>query len=357
MGWLVSVVFYREKRWCAHCQKIRSERIDFICPSSPHMTQDMAWWVNRLTEITSVLAASRLEKLDKNTCYRLDKLVLRKLLQGYKIPKITHISVDEVYARSPKQMKKGENRDDLFLTVIVDLKTHKVIWVSDGRRKKSLDRFFQIIGKEACQKIKVTAMDQHAGYLASVKENCPKATIVWDRFHLVQKFNDALDSERKDELRGLPPKSELAQKINGRHRYIYLTKAENRSEKQQRHIDEVMKINERMAKMEMIKEHFLKLFDCKTYDEAREMMAEVYIWSIEIGAVHIIHFLRKIKDHPTFWNYWKYRVTTGLSEGINRVIKGLKWQAYGYKDMFYFGLKILQKAGYLNSQYYSHKYA
>jgi hypothetical protein len=26
-----------------------------------------------------------------------------------------------------------------------------------------------------------------------------------------------------------------------------------------------------------------------------------------------------------------YRVTTGISEGINRAIKGLKWQAYGYK--------------------------
>ncbi len=24
---------------------------------------------------------------------------------------------------------------------------------------------------------------------------------------------------------------------------------------------------------------------------------------------------------------------------------GLKWQAYGYKDMFYFGLKIMQIAG------------
>jgi hypothetical protein len=33
------------------------------------------------------------------------------------------------------------------------------------------------------------------------------------------------------------------------------------------------------------------------------------------------------------------------------VIKGIKWQAYGYKDMTYFALKILQKAGFLNSKY------
>ncbi|MBI4402521.1 MAG: transposase [Deltaproteobacteria bacterium] len=53
----------------------------------------------------------------------------------------------------------------------------------------------------------------------------------------------------------------------------------------------------------------------------------------------------------TLKNYFIYKVTTGLSEGINRVIKGLKWQAYGYKDMEYFALKILQKAGYLNYRY------
>src|SRR5580704_6829391 len=30
MGWTVSISFWREKRYCPSCQKIRSERIDFI---------------------------------------------------------------------------------------------------------------------------------------------------------------------------------------------------------------------------------------------------------------------------------------------------------------------------------------
>jgi hypothetical protein len=64
--------------------------------------------------------------------------------QGYKIPKVTHISVDEVYARSNKQKKPGETRDDLFLTVIIDLRTHKAIWVSKSRRQEALDEFFKV---------------------------------------------------------------------------------------------------------------------------------------------------------------------------------------------------------------------
>ena len=56
-------------------------------------------------------------------------------------------------------------------------------------------------------------------------------------------------------------------------------------------------------------------------------------------------------ERKEFWNYFKHRLTSGVSEGVNRAIKTLKWVAYGYKDMAYFALKIMQKCGYLNSRY------
>jgi transposase len=88
-------------------------------------------------------------------------------------------------------MKEDEDRDDLFLTIVVDLKTHKVIWVSQSRKKQALDEFFNLLSGRAKSQIEVVATDQHEGYSASVKEHCPKATIVFDRFHIVQKFNEA----------------------------------------------------------------------------------------------------------------------------------------------------------------------
>ena len=59
-GWTVSVCFFREKRWCENCQKVRSEWIDWLCPTSPHMTLELCWWVNRLSEITSKCLIVRL---------------------------------------------------------------------------------------------------------------------------------------------------------------------------------------------------------------------------------------------------------------------------------------------------------
>ena len=42
----------------------------FLCPTSPHMTMELAWWINRLSEVTSVLQVSRLESIDKMSCYK-----------------------------------------------------------------------------------------------------------------------------------------------------------------------------------------------------------------------------------------------------------------------------------------------
>ena len=350
-NWSLSICFWREKRFCPNCKKVRSEMIEWLSPTSPHVTLELAWWLTRMSEITSVHQVSKLESVDKMTCYKVDKYILQRLYQGYSIPKVTHISVDEVYARGPKQKKKGENRDDLFLTVIVDLRTKKVIWVSDSRRKEALDDFFMALGSSGCRDVQVVATDQHESYSASVKDYCPQAKIVWDRFHLVQNFNDRVNEERKSELDNIDPEGQMGDLMNGKYRYIFLTKKKNRKDKDQRHINEVMRLNGKMAQLEIIKEHFHKMFDCMDEMEAQVMLCECYEWSWQAKAMGIVKWIRSIMDDERFWNYFTYRVTTGVSEGINRSIKGLKWQAYGYKDMLYFKLKILQKVGYLNHRY------
>lgn len=352
MGWLVTICFWREKRDCARCKKIRSERIDFLCPGSPHSTKEFAWWVNRLTTETSVLATSRLESVGKNLCYRIDKSILRRLLAGYKIPAVRRIAVDEVYSRGSKQLKEGENRDDLFFTVIVDINTHKVIWVSSSRRKEALDEFFLLLGSEACEKIEVVATDQHDDYGVSVREHCKNATLVWDKFHLLQNFGEAVNKMRmqlhEEQARG----SDIQRLTRGQFRFLFLKRAYERTDKEKEHIDSVLKENERFMKLEVIKERMLTFFQEPNVDAAKQVWEQIGDWIWQAGFGHLMDWFRNLdRGWDTLKNYFLYPVTTGVAEGINRVIKGLKWQAYGYKDMEYFKLKILQKAGYLNYRY------
>jgi len=47
-------------------------------------------------------------------------------------------------------------------------------------------------------------------------------------------------------------------------------------------------------------------------------------------------------------NYFKKKISSAISEGINNKIKRLKRMAYGYRDIDYFLLKIHQHCGRLN---------
>ncbi len=49
--------------------------------------------------------------------------------------------------------------------------------------------------------------------------------------------------------------------------------------------------------------------------------------------------------------YYLAPTTSALSEGVNNVIKMVKRRAFGYRNMEYFKLKIMQVSGLLRSNY------
>lgn len=347
--------FFILKRWkgyCPKCQRIRAEEVDLISDASPHYTQDYFWWLGKLCEIAPVYRAAQLMEQDDTTLWRMDYRRMQHMLKEYELPLVNRISVDEVHAKSKKQRKKGENRDDEFFTVITDLSNNKVIWVADSRRKEALDSFFQILGPARCELIEVVAVDQHESYAASVREYCPQATIVWDRFHIMQNFQEALNEARKELHEKQDPKDEIFQLTRGKYKYLFLKKESERTEEEQSHINHILKANEEFAQLEMIKEGMLEFFNAQSEIEALDIFLTIGSWIEQKGFEPLKNWHRNLlAGWETLKNYFKYRVSTGVSEGINNVIKTLKRRAYGYRNMHYFKLKIMQQCGYLNSRF------
>ena len=277
---------------------------------------------------------------------------MKGLNKRYKIPKVKRISVDEVYVRKHSKFK-GESRNKKFFTIVSDLDRKRVLWVTEGRSKESLDEFFYKIGDKACKRIKVVAGDQFEGYYRSVKENCPKATFIWDRFHLVRNFTDALNEERK-RIHGLYTKgSEVKKRTAGRYRYLFIKKASRRNVSEDKHVEYLLEKNEEITWLEIIKEKMYSLFDHSNENDCWDDLMEMRTWINKHGFEHLRKWLLKfIEGWDTFKNYFKYKVTSALSEGMNNIIKALIKRGYGYKNMEYLKLKILQQAGYLNSNYF-----
>lgn len=346
------IFFKRDKGYCNNCKKIRSESLDFLAKETPHLTLEYSWWLGRLTEISTVSRVAEVTGNDQNTLWRVDFDRLILMMQNYKIPPVKRISVDEVHARSKKRYSR-ESRAKQYFTVVSDLETGRVIWVSDNREKEALDAFYNLIGPDRCKDIEVAAMDQFAGYKASTEEYCPQAKVVWDRFHLMRNFENALNDERKEILENKEIRKSMIH-LGTRFKYIFLKKAKSRTKVEKKNFDQVIKDNKIFYKLELIKEKFFTFFNQKTADDARDVLIEVKDWIKENGFDHLDHWIENfISGWDIIENYFKFRVTSALSEGQNNVIKALKRRCFGFKNMTYFKLKIMQVCGYLNSRYVS----
>jgi len=351
LGLRVHVHFWRERGYCRHCRKHRAESIAWLSEETPHLTQDYAWWLGRLCEIAPVSRVAEMFFRDETTLWRLDFARMKRMLARYKIPEVTQLSVDEVYARK-KPKFAGESRDERFFTVISDLKTRKVIWVAESRRKEALDQFFLLIGKQACAQIQVIASDQHEGYAASIQEKLPNATHVWDRFHLMQIFEEAVNDTRKTLHEEQERGSDLSRLSRGQYRFMFVKKDSRRTPEEKAHIEDVLKANAGFAKLELIKERMLTFFDSADESEAKGIFEQLGDWIWQCGFRPLMRWYESFEQGwDTVRNYFRYRVTSALSEGINNVIKSIKRRAFGYKNMEYFRLKILQVCGYLNSRF------
>lgn len=343
--------FWRFKGHCERCKKARSEKVDFLSEETPHLTKQYAAWIGSLCEIAAVSRAAEFMGQDEMTTWRLDFERMKRMAANYKIPEVKRISVDEVYARR-KPKFEGESRDERFFTVITDLETHRVIWVAESRNKKALDQFFMLIGKQACDHIEVVAVDQHEAYASSVKQHCKQATLVWDRFHVMQIFEEAVNETRKQLHEEQAKGSEMKKLTRGSYRFLFLKKALRRTPEERAHIDDVLKTNERFLKLELIKERMLTFFDQPDEASALTVFEEVGDWIWQAGFLPLMAWHQNLRTGwETLKNYFKYRVTSALSEGTNNVIKALKRRAYGYRNMTYFRLKIMQVCGYLNSKF------
>lgn len=361
-GFSTLVKLWRRKGDCPKCKKARSEVIPFLAKESPHFTQDYAWWLGTMCEFAPVSRVAEMVSEGNMTVRRIDLKRMQRMLRHYKIPDVTHIAVDEVYARK-KSRYKDEDRDQRFFTVVTDLNTRRVIWVAESRKKAALDQFFKLIGQEACDRIVVVAVDQHEAYAASVKEHCKQAKVVWDKFHILKNFEEAVNDVRKALHGRLPAKSPLMPLTRGKYRFSFLKRASKREKDEQRHIDDVVKANEDFAALEIIKERMLGFFDCTDAASAWEVLWEIGRWIRQKMAQDLVaERSQAFASLEAWWenlasgwatlkNYFAFPVTSSLAEGVNNVIKSLKRRSFGFRNMDYFRLKIMQVCGYLNSRY------
>ena len=310
-------------------------------------TKRFAEQVNRLTAITTNQETGWFLDLDDEAVYRIDREMLEEKFNQRLVPPpaAINISVDEV------SYKKYHR----YLTNVVDVDEKAIIWNERGRKTEILDRYYEGIGKAACERIESVALDGARTFIASTNKYAVNAMIVYDRFHIAQKLNWAVDMTRKQELRKARKEGndELIDLINCRQRFILLKNKSNLTEKQTDYLQKLCEINEPIYKAMLLKESFLKVYDYQTPEEAQGYL-EGWIKDALSSAVETFRTIAlSFRDKLQYIiNWFRKKISSAISEGINNKTKRLKRMAYGYKDVEYFRLKIHQHCGLLNPRRY-----
>lgn len=238
-----------------------------------------------------------------------------------------------------------------YLTNVVDVDEKVITWNAKGRKAEVLNKYYESLGKENCKRIESVSLDGARTYISSSNKYAVNALIVLDRFHAVQKINNAINQVRKNKLRKARTREdeELILLTNCKQRFILLRNKLKRSARQSVTLDYLCNINQPIYKGMILKEKFLEVYDLKSEDEA---ITHIYEWiddALESGLKPFEKIAWSLVEKIEYiLNWFISQRSSAISEGFNNKIKRLKRMAYGYRDIEYFKLKIHQHCGYLN---------
>lgn len=247
---------------------------------------------------------------------------------------VKDLSIDETSS------KKGHN----YLTVLCDRNAKKVVGISMGKDRKAVRNALidmEVRGADK-DKVRSVTLDMSKSYISACELYMPKADMVFDRFHIVKKLNEAIDDIRREEQKQV--RAELKNT-----RYLWLKKASTLSENQRQRLDELQQDFPRLGQAYGLKELFREVFD-----EAKilKRLKPLNLWikkAWKTGIKQIQDFVNMLHAH---WygikTYFKRLANNAFAEGVNLQIQEIKRIARGYRNKQNFILMIYFKLGGLN---------
>lgn len=276
-----------------------------------------------------------------------ERAVRRGLARRELTEPIRHLGVDET----------SFQRRHEYVSVVTDLEGTRVLHVADDRKRESLDGFWQSLSCEQLDSIEAVAMDMWEPYIRSTRAHLPDADskIVFDKFHVAQHLNQAVDKVRRQENRQLLAEGKpwLV-----RSKYAWLRNPENFTPQAWREFAPLRESVLKTARAWALKEAAMCLWDLRYIGVVQRNFRAWYNWAIRSRLEPIKRVARMMKSHwKNIETYFKHRITNAGAESINSKIQKVKYMSRGFRNRqrfrnaIYFhcgGLDLYPAGGYLS---------
>ena len=355
-----TLVHLKIRRVRCECGCCRTERITWLDPHCRYTRRLASEVQTALRCGRSVSEVSLSFDLNWKAVKTLDKEQLKFLFDDPDVSGLRRMAIDEF------AIHKGHK----YATAFMDLDTGKVFYVVKGKTQKAIEVVFEWLkDKGVADQIECVAVDMNAGFPAMVKKHLPKATLVYDLFHVMQHFTrDVLIEGRKFLFKeksqalsaaagdgdapnvGTTPKDvrkakrEAKKELRGAE-WLMVRSINTLLESARERLGNLIKDNAMLAALYPIAEQLRGIWRATSREEAAALLAELTELLDAIAEQFSFQparlFAAMLRRRSSgIVEACTHRVGTNRLEGANNKIKVLKRIAYGFRDFEYFALKI-----------------
>jgi transposase len=266
--------------------------------------------------------------------WRLINFHIKKAYSEKDFNLVSKVGIDETSSR------KGHK----YVSVFVDMEQREVIFATPGKDESTIACFAGELPKHNGNPatIREVSMDMSPAFIAGARKNLVNAHITFDKFHVVKQLNEAIDHIRRQETKINPC-------LKG-SRYVWLKNPENLTVRQQADLKTLSKENRKLAKAYQMKLTFQDIYRTVWDVDVADIAIKKWLsWAVRSRLEPIKQFAKMIKSHYAgILQFFKSKLTAGLSEGINSRIQEIKRRAKGFRNINNFISMIYLEAANLN---------
>ena len=307
-----------------------------VCPPweglSGHFTKEFEAFALLLLREMPV---RRVAELVAETDTRLWRMLFRQVDAAYAqadFSEVCCVGVDELCVRKGRE----------YLSVFADLLRKRVLFATEGLDAQTWDRFVEALEKHNGHRHSITqvSMDMSLAYQAGVAQNCRNAEVVFDKFHVIQNANQAVEKVRRAEIQLRQPG--VWEALN-KTQWIWRKNPENLTGRQQERLASIQDKHLATAKAYQMRLVLQDIYRSDCMSTARHRFRVWCRWVRWVARFYkpslfasMLKLAQMIERHMKgILAHWKRGLTNAFMEGLNSVFSATRRRARGYRSSVY----------------------
>lgn len=306
---------------CSHCGKTTQVSVPWARPGSRFTLLFEALSLT-LAKVMPVRNCARQLRVNDKSLWRVIDHHVHKARHREDYSQVCHIGVDETACR------RGQH----YITLVHDLQQRRLVFATAGRDSATIKRFSDDLQAHHGHPERITqaSIDMSKAYVAGIDRHLANASITFDRFHVIQLANKAVDEVRRAEVK--------YEAVLKKTRWGRLKDNARWSKKQAERVYDLTRTNLKTARAWRLKEALREIFrEAGTREEAEQRLRRWYSWARRCRLDPMKKLALTLKAHwQGLLQGFSSHLNNGYVEAMNSLIQAAKARARGYGSIRHF---------------------